>query len=65
MNRKIKQSLKFTCVTFIVSRLKSIIIAHSLFQADPINRLQFKPVEMDIVQGVIKIIDNKIFRTFN
>ena len=33
---------------------------HFLFQADPIDGVKFKPIEIDIHKGVIKIVDDKI-----
>ena len=39
-------------------------MAHFLFQPDPINGIQFKPIKIDIHQGVIKIVDDEIFYDF-
>jgi hypothetical protein len=35
-----------------------------LFQPDPIDRVQFKPIKIDIHQGVIKIVDEEIYYDF-
>jgi hypothetical protein len=36
-----------------------------LFQPDPINRVKFKPIEIDIHKGVIKIVDEEIHYDFH
>src|SRR6476646_7499533 len=35
-----------------------------LFQHDPIDGVKFKPIKIDIHQGVIKIVDDEIFYGF-
>ena len=35
-----------------------------LFQPDPIDGVNFKPIKIDIHQGVIKIIDDEILYNF-
>ena len=40
------------------------IMVHFLFQPDPIDGIQFKPIKIDIHQGVIKIVDYEIFYDF-
>ena len=35
-------------------------MAHFLFQPDAIDNVKFKPIKIDIHQGVIKIIDDEI-----
>jgi hypothetical protein len=35
-----------------------------LFQPDPIDEIHFKPIKIDIHQGVIKIVDDEIFYDF-
>jgi hypothetical protein len=37
---------------------------HFLFQPDPIDGVKFKPIEIDIHKGVIKIVDEEIFYDF-
>jgi len=39
-------------------------MAHFLFQPDPIDGVRFKPIKIDIHQGVIKIVDDEIFYDF-
>jgi len=39
-------------------------MASFLFQPDPIDGVKFKPIEIDIHQGVIKIADDAIFYDF-
>ena len=39
-------------------------MAYFLFQHDPIVRVLFKPIKIDIHQGVIKIVDEEIFYDF-
>ena len=39
-------------------------MAHFLFQPDPIDEVKFKPIKIDIHQGVIKIVDDEIFYDF-
>src|SRR3954453_10675337 len=39
-------------------------MAHFLFQPDPIDGVNFKPIKIDIHQGVIKIVDDEIFYDF-
>jgi len=39
-------------------------MAHFLFQPDPIDGVKFKPLKIDIHQGVIKIMDDEIFYDF-
>jgi hypothetical protein len=39
-------------------------MAKFLFQPDPIDGTKFKPIEIDIHKGVIKIVDNEIFYNF-
>src|SRR6478609_1086106 len=36
-------------------------MAQFLFQPDPIDEVKFKPIKIDIHQGVIKIVDDEIF----
>jgi hypothetical protein len=40
------------------------IVPHFLFQPDPIDGIRFKPIKIDIHQGVIKIVDDEIFYDF-
>jgi hypothetical protein len=35
-----------------------------LFQPDPIDDVNFKPIKIDIHQGVVKIIDDEIYYDF-
>ena len=35
-----------------------------LFQPDPIGAIKFKPIKIDIHQGVVKIVDDEIFYDF-
>ncbi len=35
-----------------------------LFRPDPIDNVHFKPIKIDIHQGVIKIVDDEIFYDF-
>ena len=39
-------------------------MAHFLFQPDPIDDVHFKPIKIDIHQGVIEIVDDEIFYDF-
>ena len=39
-------------------------MAHFLFQPDPINGVNFKPIKIDIHKGVIKLVDDEIFYDF-
>jgi len=39
-------------------------MAQFLFQPDPIDEVKFKPIKIDIHQGVIKIVDDEIFYDF-
>src|SRR3954447_15281330 len=39
-------------------------MASFLFQPDPIDGVKFKPIKIDIHQGVIKIMDDEIFYDF-
>jgi hypothetical protein len=39
-------------------------MAKFLFQPDPIEGVRFKPIEIDIHTGVIKIVDDEIFYDF-
>jgi len=39
-------------------------MVHFLFQPDAIDGVQFKPIKIDIHQGVIKIVDDEIFYDF-
>src|SRR3954471_8338038 len=39
-------------------------MAHFLFQPDSIDGIHFKPLKIDIHQGVIKIVDEEIFYDF-
>ena len=48
--------------SYLINRL--YIIAHFLFQSDPIDKVKFKPIKIDIHQGVIKIVDDEIFYDF-
>ena len=48
--------------SYLINRL--YIIAHFLFQSDPIDKVKFKPIKIDIHQGVIKIVDEEIFYDF-
>jgi hypothetical protein len=41
-----------------------IMVANFLFQPDPINGVNFKPIKIDIHQGVIKIVDKEIHYDF-
>ena len=53
------------CVIFIIIILIRIPIkAHFLFQPDPIDGTKFKPMKLDIHQGVIKIVNDDLFYDF-
>src|SRR3954469_21698814 len=39
-------------------------MAHFLFQPNPNDGVHFKPIKIDIHQGVIKIVDDEIFYDF-
>jgi len=39
-------------------------MASFLFQPDPIDGVKFKPIKIDIHQGVIEIVDDEIFYDF-
>jgi hypothetical protein len=39
-------------------------MAKFLFQPDPIDGIEFKPITIDIHQGVIKIVDEEIYYDF-
>jgi hypothetical protein len=39
-------------------------MAKFLFQPDPINGIEFKPITIDIHLGVIKIVDEEIYYDF-
>jgi hypothetical protein len=39
-------------------------MAKFLFQPDPINRVKFKPIKIDIHQGVVKIVNEEILYDF-
>ncbi len=39
-------------------------MAKFLFQPDPIDGVEFKPITIDIHQGVIKIVDEEIYYDF-
>src|SRR3954467_4273642 len=39
-------------------------MAQFLFEPDPIDGVKFKPIKIDIHQGVIKIMDDEIFYDF-
>ena len=39
-------------------------MAYLLFQHDPIDKVKFTSIKIDIYQGVIKIVDNEIFYGF-
>jgi hypothetical protein len=39
-------------------------MVHFLFQPDPIDGIKFKPIKIDIHQGVIKTVDEEIFYDF-
>ncbi len=39
-------------------------MANFLFQPDPIDYVQFKPIKIDIHQGVIKIVDEELHYDF-
>jgi|tagenome__1003787_1003787.scaffolds.fasta_scaffold20962977_3 hypothetical protein len=39
-------------------------MASFLFQPDPIDGVHFKPIKIDIHQGVVKIVDDEIFYDF-
>jgi hypothetical protein len=39
-------------------------MAHFLFQSNPIDEVKFKPIKIDIPQGVIKIVEDEIFYDF-
>jgi len=50
---------------FIVILYQKVsIMAHFLFQSDPIDDIHFNPIKIDIHQGVIKIVDDEIFYDF-
>ena len=40
------------------------MMAQFLVQPDPIGRIKFKPIKIDIHKGVIKIVDDEIFYDF-
>jgi hypothetical protein len=40
------------------------IVPQFLFQPNPIDGVKFKPIKIDIHQGVIKIVDDLIFYDF-
>jgi hypothetical protein len=40
-------------------------MTHFLFQRDPIDGVEFKPIKIDIHKGFIKIADEEIFYDFN
>jgi hypothetical protein len=40
------------------------MVAHFLFQPDSIDGVNFKPIKIDIHQGVIKIVDDEIYYDF-
>jgi hypothetical protein len=44
--------------------LRSSCISMFLFQPDPINEVRFKPINIDIHKGVIKIVDEEIHYDF-
>lgn len=37
---------------------------HFLFQPDPIDGVEFRPVRVDIHRGVVKIVDEEIHHDF-
>ena len=39
-------------------------MAKFIFQPDPINAVEFKPIRIDIHLGVIKIVDEEIYYDF-
>jgi hypothetical protein len=39
-------------------------MAHFFFQPDSIDGINFKPIKIDIHQGVIKIVDDEVFYDF-
>jgi hypothetical protein len=39
-------------------------VPHFLFQPDPIDGVEFRPVRMDIHKGVVKIVDQEIHHDF-
>ncbi len=39
-------------------------IPNFLFQPDPFDGVEFKPIKIDIHQGVIKIVDEEIYYDF-
>jgi hypothetical protein len=39
-------------------------MAHFLFQPDLIDGVKFKPIDIDIHQGIIKIVDDEIINDF-
>lgn len=41
-----------------------INVANFLFQPDPIDGVKFKPIKIDIHQGIIKIVDKEIHYDF-
>ena len=41
-----------------------IKMANFLFQSDPIDDMQFKPIKIDIHKGVVKIVDEEIHYDF-
>ena len=41
-----------------------IIVANFLFQPDPIDGVSFKPIKIDIHQGIVKIVDEEIHYDF-
>jgi len=50
---------------FIVILYQKVsIMAHFLFQSDPIDDIHFNPIKIDIHQGVVKIVDDEIFYDF-
>jgi hypothetical protein len=52
------------CNTYRLLLFNRSVMAHFLFQPDPIDGVKFKPIKIDIHQGVIKIADDEIFYDF-
>ena len=44
--------------------IKYFFMSHFLFQPDPIDGVEFRPVRTDIHRGVVKIVDEEIHHDF-
>ncbi len=54
------------CVIFIKGYLlfRKLNMSKFLFQPDPIDRVEFNPIRIDIHLGIIKIVDEEIYYDF-